>query len=113
MRDISLDFRDGATLEGPDAILNAYEIALFTSPTEFSADPEFGFGLLDYVGEVNNEQNALSIRNFIVSKTKQFFPEIEITKLEIFKTDTNTISIQLDVTVIPYAEKRTIQKEVS
>ena len=112
MRDISLSYEDGSVLTDADAILQAYEIMLFTSPCEFSAAPDFGIGLEDYIGEVLNARNAAELRNFIIAKTRDYFPEIQILNLQVIKKDISTIAVQIDILVVPYGQRRTINKEI-
>jgi phage baseplate assembly protein W len=112
-RDISLSYEDGSTLTGADAIIQQYEIALFTSQTEFSSDPTFGIGLEDFISEPNNETTARAIKQQIISKTKSRFPEITIRKILIQRAQENQVTVQLDIIVLPYAEEGTIKKDIA
>jgi hypothetical protein len=98
--DISLSYATGRTLEAGDAILEQYIIALFTSETEFSGEPGFGFSIIDYLGEANTPGVARSIAFRIKSITEKSFPDIQINSLNIMKTQAETIQIQLNVTVV-------------
>ena len=114
MRDISISYKDGSTLYGADAILEQYEIALFTIPGEFSADPTFGIGIQQFVDEINNQKTAKAIRQFIIAQTNNFFPEIGI--LNIFTTrnvPSGTLTINIDLVILPYNKRTTLRKEIS
>jgi len=110
--DISLSWEDGSTITRTEAIKQQYEIALFTSPGELSAEPDFGIGLKRYIGEVNNEKNAKALKQLIVSKTKELFPEISLTRIEISRTTVDTISITIEFAVIPFAQVTSITRTV-
>lgn len=112
-RDISLSYTDGSTLTGADAILQQYEIALFTIPTEFSPDPTFGIGIETYLGEANSPVTAKAIKQRIVSFTRDQFPEIAIRGILITRSQTNQINVQLDIMILPYGERRVINKDVT
>jgi len=112
-RDISLSYEDGSTITGADAILQQYEIAIFTMPAEFSPNPAFGIGLEQFLGEVNNKTTARAIKQLIVSKTDKLFPEISIQKILIIQPQDNQITVQMDVTIVPYAARRTLSKDIS
>jgi hypothetical protein len=112
MRDVSLSYVDGSTLTGADAILEQYEIALFTVPGEFSAEPAFGIGVQQWVGEVNDSRNAKAIRQHIIAKTKELFPEISIVSVSISRSN-STLSVNLEVVVMPYNQRGTIKKDIT
>lgn len=112
-KDISLDYNDGKTITGADAILQQYEIALFTMPTEFSPDPEFGIGIEQFVGEPNTENTAYVIEQHIRSLTNRFFPEITIANMFLEKPQENQITINMNIIIVPYAARRTIRKNVT
>jgi phage baseplate assembly protein W len=111
-RDISLSFEDGRTLTGADAILQQYEIALFTIPTEFHSEPGFGIGLEQFIGEPNSEISARTLRQRILATTRDNFPEIKINSVQMIQQE-NTLTIQMDVTIVPYAQRATIRKDVT
>lgn len=112
-RDISLSYEDGSTLTQGNAILQQYQIALLTEPTEFSSDPTFGLGLETFIAEANNEISGKAIRQRIVSYTRDNFPEIRIRNILITRPQDNQVSIRLDITVVPFGLNSTIRKDVA
>lgn len=113
VRDISISYKDGSTLSEADAILEQYEIALFTSPSEFSPDPTFGIGIEDFISEPNTPTNAKALKQQIIARTKARFPEILIERIAITAPQDNQLNIQLDILIVPYGERATINKEIS
>jgi len=113
MPDISLSHRDGITILDGDAILEQYEIALFTARVEFSADPAFGFGLEKFLGEINNKVSALAIKQSIISYTAEAFPEVIIHGIQITIPQGNQINISLNITIIPYGLSTTLSKDIT
>lgn len=112
MRDISISWEDGSTITNADAVIQQYEIALFTSSGEFWAEPNFGMGLEDYIAEPNNDALAKAIRAMITAKTATQFPELRITGMQVLRNSFNTVSIGIDVIIVPYGERRLIQKDL-
>lgn len=110
--DISLSYVDGITILDGDAILEQYQIALFTERTEFSSDPSFGFGLETFLAEINNEVSAKAIKQRIISYTAEQFPEIIIRGIQITVPQGNQINISLSITVIPYGLSTTLSKDI-
>ena len=113
MIDISLSYEDGEVIKKARALLQRYEIALFTVPGELSCEPEFGIGIEQWVSEPNNEKSAKALRQHIIAMTDTNFPYIKIISLAISKTALDTISIDLRVMVVPENVEATIQKDVT
>ena len=115
MTDISISYSDGSTIKNADAILQQYEIALFTVPGEFSGEPDFGIGVQQWVAEPNNELSAQSLKQHIEAKTANMFSEIAISSLKIFQSAANSsvLTIELNVIILPYNQQRTITKDVT
>lgn len=113
MIDISLSHIDGRTLFDGDAVLERYEIFLFTSPTEFSPFLTFGAGLDDLISEPNTEQVSSAIRQRILAETERLFPQIVINSISLTRPQLGQLNISLDVTVVPYNQRKIINRSFS
>lgn len=111
--EISSSYIDGSVLMGPDALLQRYEVALFSDEGTFEGDPNFGIGLERFVGEPNNEVTAKAIKSLIQSKTELLFPEIKILTLSISKPQFNQVNIIITVQLVPYNQTSNIQKSIN
>jgi len=110
--DISPSYIDNQTLTGADAVLQQYEIALFTTSGSWGPDPTFGFSLEYYLSEPNTPQTATAIKSAIVAVTKSKFPQIQIESIKISRPTQYQVSIDLRVVVVPYGAKALIQKTI-
>ena len=110
MRDISLSWQDGSTLIGANALLQQYEIALFTGQQEFASDPTFGIGLESFLSEPASPATARAIKSVVESITAQYFPEVSIRSLSITKPAFNQITINLSIILVPYGLEQTINR---
>lgn len=110
MRDISISYIDGVTLFAADAVLQQYEIALFTNEQGFPSDPTFGIGISSFVGEQNSPSTAAAIKSIVESITSRDFPEIRLLSINVTAPAFNQITVDIRVMVIPYGEERTISK---
>jgi len=84
-----------------EAIKNNLINYFLTNPGERPLNPTFGGGLRAFIFEQIESNNLNFIEDQILSQIIEFFPNINVENLEIFKQeDTNQISISLDYSVI-------------
>jgi len=84
-----------------EAIKNNLINYFLTNPGERPLNPTFGGGLRAFIFEQIESNNLNFIEDQILSQIIEFFPNINVENLEIFKQeDTNQISISLDYSVV-------------
>lgn len=107
-----LSSSNGSVLYDVDCILQRYDHTLFCVPDDFSADPTFGIGIQQFIGESITPATSKLIKIFITNATEQLFPEIKILNIVVTSQQQNTFNIELTVNILPYGAVRQITKAV-
>jgi len=111
MTDLSLSYIDGKIVKDADALLERYEIALFTSFDSVMGDPSFGIGLDQFISEPNDAVTSKAIASVIKAKSN-VFPEIKILSIALSRPQINQITIDLSVMIVPYGIIKKINKNI-
>ena len=96
-----------------DAIRNNLINFLLTNPGEQFLNPTFGGGIRNFIFSQINDNNLDFLKEDISEKIGIFFPDINIISLDVFdNSDSNSISINIDYTIINTSITDTINLRV-
>lgn len=103
-----------STYTDKDALKNNLINYFLTEPGSRCGNPEFGGGLGKFIFEQIVNENLDFLKEDVSTKVNQFFPQVEITNLEVTsQEDRNQINVVLDYRIAQTNDTDTIELTLS